>query len=139
MSTEKDKDRLATLEALLEFRKTLSDEEFKLFQEHLNELKKKFPTADGIDKESIIMFENQPSWFNEKQREAFVKFVNILRNDEGLPPLSQKSNNMMYIIIAVIILLLGGGAVFFFMKKPKKPSSSSMSAFGQKLAKIVKV
>ena len=154
MSTEKklklNEDRWAIPLAFVEFKKTLSDEEFKLFEEHVEELKKKFPlivtdkniepSKDDIDKQSIIMFENQPSWFNEKQREAFVKFINVLRNFEGLPPLRQKSNNMMYIIIAVVILLLlGGGAAFFFMKKPKKPSSSSMSAFGQKLAKIVKV
>jgi len=152
MSTEKkpllNEDRWAIAVAFFEFKKTLSDEEFKLFEEHGKELEKKFPTTrdknikpskDDIDKLSIFYFENHPSWFNEKQREAFIKFINVFRNVEGLPPLRQKSNNMMYIIIAVVILLLGGGAAFFFMKKSKAPSSSSMSAFGQKLAKIAKV
>ena len=129
--------------AWIEFYNTLSNEEFKLYEEHVKELKKKFPiidhkniepSKDDLDKQYIIMFENQPSWFNEKQREAFVNYIN---KEKSLP---QKSNNMVYIIIAVVILLLllGGGAAFFFMKKSKKPSSSSMSAFGQKLAKIAK-
>ena len=55
----------------------------------------------------------------------------------ALQPPAPESNNMTMIMIIVVLLLFGGIGAFFFMKPRKGPSP--MTAFGKKLAKIIKI
>ena len=120
----------------------LSNENMKALQKVMDDGQKKFGEVkpdninkDILDKNTVYLYDNIPSSFNENERKTTLNFINALRNRESLPPLP-KSNNMLMIII-ILLLLLGGGAAFFFMKKSKAPSP--MTAFGKKLAKILKV
>ena len=136
-------------QASLAFMAVLSKENMEALKKIGKDVEQKFGimTTDGktpkdtIDKVTTYMYQHIPSSFNEDERTTFINLLNIQRKQNGLGPFppKQKGGDLGFLIGMIIFgVIFLAFIVFLFINNYRK-KVPPMTAFGKKLAKILKV